>query len=264
EVIRQQIWRNFPQEGDTTGFAYHQEAHPQEVLVVTRPDGESTFRICSVFRMPVPTPLSEINSPDLGRTLESFHHIVVQILNRPGIEELRQIDKEFYITLSMRHFKRGPPLLPVDSQHERVDVRLGEKGTPSCWTRFEGNFQLARYLQLFIGRLGYKARTFDTMDGHQLVPYQCVMRRDEWLKVREEVLGAFGQQKAAYRRCNGGTTAPDLREDVVPNVRPGPCRRTKEDPPMKPRVVVRRTFIDIDECVDQEVRRTKSVMYFTL
>ncbi|CAJ1336600.1 unnamed protein product, partial [Effrenium voratum] len=29
EVIRQQIWRNFPQEGDTTGFAYHQEAHPQ-------------------------------------------------------------------------------------------------------------------------------------------------------------------------------------------------------------------------------------------
>ena len=60
--------------------------------------------------------------------------------------QLGLFEQRFYITLSMRHFKRGPPLLPVDSQHERVDVRLGEKGTPSCWTRFEGNFQLARTL----------------------------------------------------------------------------------------------------------------------
>lgn len=37
-------------------------------------------------------------------------------------QELRQADEQFYITLALRNFNRGPPLLPLDEHHDRIPV----------------------------------------------------------------------------------------------------------------------------------------------
>jgi hypothetical protein len=53
--------------------------------------------------------------------------------------------------------------------------------------------------------------THDTLDGRRLVSYQCVVLREDWLRLREVFWDAFRIQKAAYRRANGGKTAPTLQ-----------------------------------------------------
>jgi len=37
-------------------------------------------------------------------------------------QELRQADEQFYITLALRNFNRGPPLLPSDELHDPIAV----------------------------------------------------------------------------------------------------------------------------------------------
>ena len=37
-------------------------------------------------------------------------------------QELRQADEQFYITLALRNFNRGPPLLPSDGHHDPIAV----------------------------------------------------------------------------------------------------------------------------------------------
>ena len=53
--------------------------------------------------------------------------------------------------------------------------------------------------------------THEVMDGRLLVPYQCIVLREDWLRLREVFWDAFRIQKAAYRP-NGGKTAPTLQE----------------------------------------------------
>ena len=48
---------------------------------------------------------------------------------------------------------------------------------------------------------------YETLDGRVLVPYQCVVSRQEWEKLRDVFAPAFGKLKAAYRRANGGNLA---------------------------------------------------------
>ena len=49
-------------------------------------------------------------------------------------QELRQADEQFYITLALRNFNRGPPLLPSDEHHDptavhwKVGAWLGGEG----------------------------------------------------------------------------------------------------------------------------------------
>lgn len=48
-------------------------------------------------------------------------------------------------------------------------------------------------------------QTHESLDGRMLVPYQCVVLREDWETLRELFAPAFGKQKAAYRRANGGS-----------------------------------------------------------
>lgn len=114
--------------------------------------------------------------------------------------------------------------------------------------------------------------THDTLDGRRLVSYQCVVLREDWLRLREVFWDAFRIQKAAYRRANGGKTAPTLQEDVTPHFLKAVLRDEGSDVPAIPsagsdgdpydrHLVVRKTFLEVVEenpsgCRD--LKRSKS------
>ena len=123
------------------------------------------------------------------------------------------LEREFYLCLTMKHFQGGNPLVPA-----------ARCGSDSCvdvlrhWEHFGGAFVLADYLKVFLARLGEELCIFDSMDGRQLAPHQCLVRRDQWQQVRGRFWAAFRAQGAAYRRCKGGRNAPAICEDDQPEL----------------------------------------------
>lgn len=114
-------------------------------------------------------------------------------------------------------------------------------------------FLFSQYLQLFLeALLGEKIDVYSTLDGRQLVPYQAAVLRQQWLRIRTVFNDAFSLQKTAYRRANGGTTAPNVHEDVKARFLPHHtplasverCCLPQEPPQHK--VVVRRTFLEVE------------------
>ncbi|CAJ1435030.1 unnamed protein product [Effrenium voratum] len=249
-AIRQQRRTNFPERGDVTTLS--RVKRPQkEALMVARSDGESTFRVCFIFNEPVVVSAHWV--PECLRLmLKLLRQELIRTINRPHLADLRKADQDFYVILSMQHFKRGPPMLPHAGPSE-PDVCISTERGPSAWSRFpqQKGFQAARYMQLFLERLGYDVHVFDCLDGRRLVPYQCAIRRDVWQKLRDNLAEAFGLQRSAYRRANGGPQAPELREDLQANLR---LPRRSWDlvlqvprPLRWPRVVVRRTFLEVED-----------------
>eukprot|EP00913_Durusdinium_trenchii_P030933 g28971.t1 len=94
---------------------------------------------------------------------------------------------------------------------------------------------------------GFLKMVDDSLDGQTLVPYQCVVLRSAWDPLREDLLSVEQLQRSAYRRANGGSSAPALQEEVTPRFVP------MEDPPerwqheLEPRLVVRNTFWAVEE-----------------
>ena len=114
-------------------------------------------------------------------------------------------------------------------------------------------FLFSQYLQLFLeALLGEQIDVYSTLDGRQLVPYQAAVLRQQWLRIRTVFNDAFSLQKTAYRRANGGTTAPNVHEDVKSRFLPHHtplasverCCLPQEPPQHK--VVVRRTFLEVE------------------
>ncbi|CAJ1370776.1 unnamed protein product [Effrenium voratum] len=259
-VARNQLRRNFPRMGDATlaGFDIN---GLQQAMLVSRPDGTSTFRLAYAFHTPILAKAHWV--PEcLALVVKGLNHVVHQNFNRPGIQKLRKIDADFYVILSLCHFKRGPPMLPHTGPEEPDVTICGEDGLQSSWTRHAvqtSRFRAAEYMQLFIERLGYSLRFFGTLDGQMLVPYQCAVRRDKWQRLRKDVLNAFSSQKAAYRRMNGGAAAPELKEGRSANFKVGPVKVGYGVAAELPQLVVRRTFFGVEELIDKTLlRRAKS------
>ena len=92
--------------------------------------------------------------------------------------------------------------------------------------------------------------------------YQCAVRRDEWQKLRREVFSAFGLQKAAYRRANGGTTAPELKEAPFATLKPGASRRSQRDTePVIRQLLVKGTFLEVKSLFVKSKRRAKTMRW---
>lgn len=98
--------------------------------------------------------------------------------------------------------------------------------------------------------------------GQTLVPYQCVVVRQQWDEMRGTVLDALRLQKAAYRRLHGGTTAPSLIEHLPARFasESSDIGDMNEDGSRCTEVVVRKTFLEFkDMQVDREIiRRVQS------
>lgn len=116
-------------------------------------------------------------------------------------------------------------------------------------------FLFSQYLEIFLEYLlGERIDVFSSLDGRQLVPYQAAVLRQQWSRIRTVFSDAFSLQKTAYRRANGGTTAPNVHEDVKPrflphgNARGNDISAVESCVPQEPqhKVVVRRTFLEVE------------------
>ena len=137
-------------------------------------------------------------------------------MNGPGFLDMRGVDANMYLVLSLRAFNRGPPMIPHNSpcSEESFHISVGEHLGLLSWIRFKPHekFCLREYLRCFMERLGYQLKIYGVMDGRKLVPYQCAVVRWEWSQLRASFHEAFKVQKVAYRRANGGPKSPNLIE----------------------------------------------------
>ena len=237
-VSRHRLHKDFPEVGDCAYFAV-------EGIWIARPVKEflHCYRVVLVFSTPEDIWASWA-SPFFPTFTDMFHRAMERVLNGPGFGDMRAVDKQFYIVLSMRSFNRGHPMVPqTNPSHDTVSISAGQHHGFTFWIRFHsGKFYLDEYLQCFLELLGYKLEIYRAMDGRELVPYQCVVVRQEWDQLRESFFAAFRVQKSAYRRANGGTSSPSLVEDAKPHWT-GRVREVTHDI----KTMVRNTFL---ECHD--------------
>lgn len=261
----QQLRRDFPEPGQCCMGWFQELGTWQEYMTIARRSGtqgeDAIYRMVVCFSAPKDLPRANWASPFYSSLISSATQVICEVLNRPGVKALRDLDANFYIILSLRNFNRGPPMLPADSQDSvSMSISGGDLGL-CCWTdyRMEGTkFRFPEYLRCFLKKLSLTADIWDSLDGRRLVPYQCVMQRTEWDQIKDSVRPALTLQKTAYRRARGGTTAPSLQEDVMPRF------VTSDDQPVSSmtettKVVVRNTFLELEEeILSAGMRRIKS------
>ncbi|CAE7203983.1 unnamed protein product [Symbiodinium natans] len=178
---------------------------------------------------------------------------------------MREMDESFYVVLTIQSCKRGLPLVPlVTDESPTTTIVAGEKLGLDRWIRFSpesvgsSKFYLSEYITVLLSNVGESIDVFNSMDGRTLMPYQCVVRREQWMALRTRFTEVFLLQKTAYRRANGGSTAPSMHEGVEPRFSPdssltllrerlthGKSRTTQH------RVLVRRTFLELEEEEDE-------------
>jgi len=267
-LARHQLRRDFPEPGDCT-LAWFQEIEGtwQEYLIVCRSNGihgdDRSYRIVVCFSMPNDTWASWA-SPFFVSLIKQGQQTLTSYLNRPFVNDLRALDVNFYVVLSLRSFNRGLPLLPDRKGEIQITLPTQEEvHFFHTWTEYQPSaekFRFAEYMCCFLEKLGYvDEKVYDILDGRLLVPYQCVLQRSRWETLRDVFLPAMNLQKSAYRRARGGTTAPSLQEDVMPRFLPTPSTdviRLKEAPGTK--MVVRRTFLELEEEYAGNIRRIQS------
>lgn len=251
----QKVGRNYPDQGDSSCSFWMEDSDdkPHECLILVRPETEkekfSAFVIVRVHE----NHFARWASEHFRSVLSSARSTAESYLNRPGIAELREMDEQFYVVISMQSFKRGMPLLPAyPDEHCLTEIDAGEPFGLRRWVRYEPStkkFQLAHYLPIFMQRLGFEIEAYNSLDGQKLVPYQCVVRRADWEQMRSRFLVAYPLQKTAYRRANGGSGSPGVHEDVLPKfVTPTAVNiQERMEQEAWPKLVVRKTFLDLED-----------------
>eukprot|EP00438_Fugacium_kawagutii_P010073 Skav205248 [mRNA] locus=scaffold4376:7390:8574:+ [translate_table: standard] len=240
------LYKDWPEAGQCTYIEFD-----ALVIMCRLPDSYSHYRSVFVFRTPA-------NSNSLGATWTSafwpavadmFHRAMDRVINGHTFRDMRRIDANMYLVLSLRSYNRGNPLLPQREpcSEPTFTVSCGEHLGLVSWARFKARekFHLGEYLRSFVKELGSELKTYDTLDGRKLVPYQCVVVRHEWDQLRASLFEAFKVQQAAYRHANGGTSTPSLSEDAPPHF--VPCAPAEFAQPEVIKTVVRKTFLELDE-----------------
>ena len=176
------------------------------------------------------------------------------------LQRLCEIDNTYYTVLHLRGCNRGVPLLPLakddeqgtpgtDAADSNVVVIAAEDGSDSYWIRWaDRTFTFEAYLCQLLQRCGIELKVFTELSGRKLVPYQVAVVTHEWDSCKDQVIAAFHKQQRAYRRMNGGVSAPRVGEAQQ-------ARFQHADPRPKSScfvrsscdMVVRKTFIDTNE-----------------
>mmetsp|Transcript_41248 Transcript_41248/g.84229 ORF Transcript_41248/g.84229 Transcript_41248/m.84229 type:complete len:398 (+) Transcript_41248:71-1264(+) len=248
-VSRHALYKDFPEPGDST------QVETETIGIVRRlphPSG-NRYRLVFVFSTPEDNFAgSSLCDQHLPAFTDMYRNMFDRVVNGPGFLDMRGVDANMYLVLSLRAFNRGPPMIPHNSpcSEESFHISVGEHLGLLSWIRFKPHekFCLREYLRCFMERLGHQLKTYEVMDGRKLVNYQCVVVRQEWEQLRTSFYQAFKVQKAAYRHANGGTSTPSLVADAAPRfaLREFSCCAQ----PQGIKTVVRKTFIDLDEDSD--------------
>eukprot|EP00438_Fugacium_kawagutii_P004203 Skav215935 [mRNA] locus=scaffold226:466236:468548:+ [translate_table: standard] len=232
------LYKDFPEPGDSTYVAL------KSIWIMRRlPDSQSHYRSVFVFNTPAQN-WSPWTWPFLPAFADMFHLTVDRHLNGPSFRDLRTMDENMYLVLSLRSYNRGHPMIPQSEPcSEHTTVSCGQHLGLITWGPFKTHekFYLSEYLHCFMQLLGHKLKTYNTLDGRMLAPFQCVVVRCQWDEVKTTFLEAFQVQKAAFRRANGGTSTPTLLEDARPHF---VSDFTDCAQPEAMKTVVRNTFLE--------------------
>ncbi|CAK9005942.1 Voltage-dependent T-type calcium channel subunit alpha-1H [Durusdinium trenchii] len=219
----------------------------QEGILIARNLGQQNrFRVVLVFSTPEDK-WPYWAAPFFHWLTDTLHKAALRFLNRPLVQQMRAIDANLYMVLGMRSFNRGPPLLPEKEDSSESISISNKSGDVTHWTRLKRKFRMTEYLHSFMAALGYDLKTYQSLEGRTLVNYQCVVLRKDWETHRAAFVEAFSLQKAAYRRANGGTTAPSLVEDARANFISEGSNASDSPSPMIVKTVVRKTFLELEE-----------------
>lgn len=268
-VTHQRFRRDYPSEGDSAYAVFNEGDDPQEgmLLCCWRGPGASgvLVDVVKIFCIPEET-FCCWSDLHFQLILDSMRRACHLMLNGPACGELRVMDERLYIVLTIQSCKRGLPLYPLkegSKQDPTVVISAGQHLQLQRWRRFQTNpvtgekFRLSKYLAQFLANLEKDLAVYETLDGRSLVPYQCAVSRHAWNQIREHFIACFLVGKTAYRRANGGSTAPTLHEVVEPRF----LHRFQEPPPVVRaqgcqqgsfRMVVRNTFVEVEEHSEEE------------
>mmetsp|Transcript_41370 Transcript_41370/g.92530 ORF Transcript_41370/g.92530 Transcript_41370/m.92530 type:complete len:410 (+) Transcript_41370:99-1328(+) len=220
----QNLRRDFPNVGDSS-LSVYEDGVGKEGLLICRPQ-EGKFDVIGIFSVPHHK-FSAWAAIHLNLLLEAALKATYAFLNGPSVPDLRALDENFYLVLTIQSCKRGLPLIPlVRDGNATVTIAAGERLGLGRWVRFNpelcgsSKFHLSEYIKSLLNSVGEHIDAFKSLDGRKLMPYQCAVRRDQWNLLRRRFIEVFLLQKTAYRRANGGSTAPSLHEDVDPRFAP--------------------------------------------
>ncbi|CAE7650566.1 unnamed protein product, partial [Symbiodinium pilosum] len=270
----QNLRRDFPHVGDSS-LSMYQDGVGRAGLLVCRPCGaDGRFDVVGVFNVPREK-FESWARIHYKLVVESAQRVADRLLNGPYISAMRESDDNFYLVLTIQSCKRGLPLVPlVTDEPPTTTIAAGERLGLDRWVRFSpesvgsSKFYLSEYIKVLLLNVGETIDVFNSMDGRNLMPYQCVVRREQWMAVRTRFIEVFLLQKTAYRRANGGSTAPSMHEGFEPRFSPDPSltllreslSRCSSQTPQH-RLLVRRTFLELedeqedDECASERHRR---------
>lgn len=270
-VTHQKMRRDYPAPGDSA-YAFFNEGNDdtQAGFLLCSPnlvDADNKFDLIGIFSLPEED-FAQWSGIHFQLLLDSAQRAAHWFLNRPNLQELRQLDQASYIVLTIQSCKRGLPLYPVNGRdvEHTVTIAAGERLGLDRWIRFSparvgsDKFRLSEFVKLFLMALGLDVPIYGFLDGRRLVPYQCALKREDWNRIRTQFVECFLLQKTAYRRANGGSTAPSLHEDVEPRFiqeKPPPMETFQKMEQIRQecqshRVMVRRTFVEVESDEDSE------------
>jgi len=269
-VTHQRFRRDYPSPGDSAYAVFNEGDDPQEGMLLCSWRGPGNrVDLVKIFCVPEST-FSCWSDLHFQLILESTRRACHLMLNGPALKELRVIDERLYLVLTIQSCKRGLPLFPLKEGSRlepTVTIAAGQHLQLQRWRRFQPDqatsekFRLSQYLMQFFANLDRDLTVYETLDGRNLVPYQCAVSRDAWNRIRQHFIACFLVGKTAYRRANGGSTAPTLHEDVEPRflqerapegqVSPQVVRKKSQQGGCH-RMVVRNTFVEVEEDVQSE------------
>eukprot|EP00930_Biecheleria_cincta_P050187 TRINITY_DN35368_c0_g1_i1.p1 TRINITY_DN35368_c0_g1~~TRINITY_DN35368_c0_g1_i1.p1 ORF type:complete len:419 (-),score=42.66 TRINITY_DN35368_c0_g1_i1:280-1536(-) len=194
--------------------------------------------------------------------LSQDRELTQQFFQMLPTEELRQLDDEMYVILNLRGCSRGLPLLPLanreeyEAASERSKVEMPGTNTQFAsrfWVRAnQDGFEFTSYLHDLSGHIGIQLNSFKTLEGRNLAQYQAVVLRKHWLTTWPLFSALWQVQKAAYRKLNGGTTAPQIVQGCAARWRQESCADEFRKVDQRPKFRVRRTFIEAEDPASME------------
>ena len=258
EFMHQAIRHNYPEMGDSVLVA---QSHTQTYGGFAHGRRQKEPGLVSIS-LTLTVPTVGVSVP-FQSVITAARDLMDWYVNRPGMEEMRRLDQQFYVVLTIHSWPRGRPFLPVleestGDMEEVTTIDAGRRHGLAFWGRYKpcmvgrSSFLLSDYLMLFLERLGENVDMYQSLDGQELQHYQCVVARHEWQHVRDRFYSAYTLQKSAYRRANGGQSAPGMSEHAEPRFRTGRGLRQNlyrpvPTTPRAPALVVHNTFLELEE-----------------
>ncbi|CAE7731402.1 MGLL [Symbiodinium sp. CCMP2456] len=225
----ERVRRNFPEMGDCslTWRDLGDQSQALACMLLCRRQENGHYTVHFVMGTSERLQLPSRAAHAIRLVLDAFRCEAIRYFNRPQLTLERERDRTLYMVLSMTSFGLRLPLIPslgaqTGETGQLTNIKAGQELGLSTWVPYDpvmvgsGAFHLAEYLCLFFRRAGVNVRAYQFLDGQELLPYQCVVQREEWNAARDRFKSVFALQKSAYRRANGGTSVPRIVEENAP------------------------------------------------